>query len=501
MIMKMKKYLIYSLMALAGFALAGCDEDYDDWSAAQAYDQESSASAYSVLSASQSSIVLDNIEEDGLVRLFSVASSDDIDGYSVNSLTVNGESVDGAYVENGYLVIDAAELAKIVEKQYFSRAAEARTLEIEATISIALSNGDSMLDEASATVSFTDYSVPAESTSGYYMLGDWQGWNLASPTVMEKQDDGTYMATVTTTSSGDNWFKFYRADSWSDSDWDIVNAGQIGCETNGDGSLQNIAVYNGDPVYADGVQTPVISGASVFEVTFDPANLTYTVARAEQMYYPTGTFTGWGSSEKYSILYPQGSNVYRISTYLSGSWDFKFWDEANFGDWDCAYYGCSTDEEMTGVTSGTIVCDYSSGIGCISSPAAGYYTCTIDMTSMTYELEEIADTPASYSSIGLCGGFNDWSNASPLEMLPLVGNDSAQDYHNWYYLGYTFETDTKLKFIADYAWAVNWGADVDVSENCYATGEQDGSDITVPAGTYNIYLNDITGDFVFVAVE
>ncbi len=487
-------------MALAGVALVGCDEDFDNWSAAQAYDQETSTSAYSVLSASQSSVNLNNLGEDGLAQLFSVASADDIDSYTVNSLTINGESVDGAYVQDGYLVIDAAELAKVVEKQYFSRAAEARELEVEATLSIALTNGDSMLDEASATISFTDYAVPTACADGYYMLGDWQGWSLTDPTVMELQEDGTYKATVTTTSSGDNWYKFYRADSWSDSDWDVVNAGQIGCETNGDSSLENIAVYTGDPVYADGVQTPVISGASVFEVTFDPANLTYSIVRAEQMYYPTGTFTGWGSGDKYAILYPQGSNVYRIATYFTGAWDFKFWNTASYADWD-NMFGCSPDDldaNGAGPASGAVI---SSDVQCISSPAAGYYTCSVDMTNMTYSFEEVAETPSSYSTISITGDFNSWDTSAPVELSPLVGNDSSQDYHNWYVLNCEIGSDGGLKFIANHGWDVNWGAAVDIASNSYGTGTQGGDNITVPAGTYNIYLNDITGDFVFVAVE
>ncbi len=497
----MKKTLLYSLAALASLVLASCNEDYSDWADPQVYGQEDSASAYGVTVTAGSEINGVMPDEDGVVNLVSVTStSEDVEDYAINSLTINGESID-ASVSNGEITVDAIELSKLIETQYGSRAAVARNMEIVVSVSIVLSNGDAVTASSSTlNGTFTPTPVPDISADGYYMLGDWQGWSLTSPTVMTAQEDGTYKATVTTTSSGDNWFKFYRADSWSDSDWDIVNAGQMGCEVNGDNSMSNFVVYTDDPIYTDGVQTPVISGANTFEVIFDPINLTYTITRAEQMYYPTGTFTGWGSSEKYSILYPQGSNTYRISTYLTGAWDFKFWDTANFGDWN-VMYGCPSDElnsSGAGPSSGTII---SSDVQCISSPAAGYYTCTVDMNGMTYSFEEIADTPTSYSTISLTGDFNSWDTSAPVELSPLVGNDSSQDYHNWYVLGCTIGSDGGLKFIANHGWDVNWGASVDVSVNSYGNGVQNGDNITVPAGTYNIYLNDITGDFVFVAVE
>ncbi len=494
----MKKTLLYSVAAMAGLVLASCDEDYNDWAEPQTYSQESSVSTYGVTCTAGSEINCVMPDEDGVVNLVTVtSSSDEVESFAVNSITINGESVD-ATISDGELTMDALELSKLIEVQYGSRAAVARDMAIEVSISLVLSNGDAVTGSTSTlSGTFTPTPVPSVSAEGYYMLGDWQSWDLTNPTVMEAQADGTYKATITTTSSSSNWYKFYRADSWSDTDWDVVNAGQMGCESNGDDSMSGFIVYDGDPVYTGGVQTPTITGANTFDVVFDPANLTYTITRSEQMYYPTGTFTGWGSETMYSALYPQGSNVFRITTYFTASWDFKFWDAAGFGDWNIAYYGCDPAEEMTGISEGTLV--YSTSLGCISSPAAGYYTCTIDMNAMTYSFEEIAETPTSYTSISLIGDFNSWG--ADVDLSPLVGNDSSQDYHNWYVLGCEIPSDGGLKFRADYGWDINWGASVDVSEDSYATAVQGGDNITVPAGTYNIYFNDITGDFVFVAVE
>ncbi len=490
----MKKTLLYSLAALASLTLASCNEDFSDWADPQSYDQEDSASAYGVDCSAGSDINCVMPVEDGTVDLITLtATSAEVKSYAVNSLTVNGESIDGT-VTDGVVTVDAAELSKLIETQYGSRAAVKRDMEIVVSISLVLSNGDAVT-ASSSTISgtFTPQAVPTPS-DGYYMLGDWQSWNLASPTVMAAQEDGTYKATITTTSSGDNWYKFYRADTWSDSDWDVVNAGAMGCETNGDSSLSNFIVYEGDQVYSDGVQTPVISGEGTYEVTLDPINLTYKIERAETMYYASGNPNSWESTTKNMIFYPQGGNVFNLTTYYDASWDLKFWDESNFGNWD-VMFGCVADEDNAHVWSGTLA---TTDFGCITSPDAGYYTLSVDISNMTYEFTECdTQSPTEYSSISLIGEFNSWNG--DLDMTQ-VATKSGNASHCWY-VETTFSSSGELKFRADADWTVNWGLGVDVSTTFYGTAVSGGDNITVPAGTYRIYLNDITGGFVFVAVE
>ena len=48
-------------------------------------------------------------------------------------------------------------------------------------------------------------------------------------------------------------------------------------------------------------------------------------------------------------------------------------------------------------------------------------------------------------------------------------------------------------------WAVNYGAKLTIDEGSfYATGVGGGDNIQVPAGKYDCYLNDITGQFAIV---
>ena len=73
---------------------------------------------------------------------------------------------------------------------------------------------------------------------------------------------------------------------------------------------------------------------------------------------------------------------------------------------------------------------------------------------------------------------------------------TSVENHDWYLMSVTYG-DTQLKFAADGDWAVNWG-----SVNFpYGIGEQNGDNIPVAAGTYNVFFNDILGIYNFVSAE
>ena len=55
-----------------------------------------------------------------------------------------------------------------------------------------------------------------------------------------------------------------------------------------------------------------------------------------------------------------------------------------------------------------------------------------------------------------------------------------------------------MKFRADNAWDVDWGSNTPIS----GTGTQGGSNIPVSvAGTYDIWFNDITGNYIFIPIK
>ena len=86
-------------------------------------------------------------------------------------------------------------------------------------------------------------------------------------------------------------------------------------------------------------------------------------------------------------------------------------------------------------------------------------------------------------TISIIGTFTNWSTDV---------NMSSIDNTNWT-LTYTFTVTEQLKFRQNASWTVNWGNSGFPS----GTGVQDGPNIQVPAGEYNITFNSATGAYNF----
>jgi hypothetical protein len=128
----------------------------------------------------------------------------------------------------------------------------------------------------------------------------------------------------------------------------------------------------------------------------------------------------------------------------------------------------------------------------ITVAAEGYYTVTVDTVNMTYTFEPFnALTAPTYESIGVIGAFSDWSS-------DVLMTRSAFDPHIWM-LEHDFAADTELKFRKAGDWGVNWGPATEEERAIpYGTGVQDGRNINLLAGSYTIYFNDLTGQYMFL---
>lgn len=210
------------------------------------------------------------------------------------------------------------------------------------------------------------------------------------------------------------------------------------------------------------------------------------VERNPDVYYIVGDMNGWGTSTDH-ILYPSSTTVYSYTTQWTGAGNLKFWLDTQVGSWEVAY-GCANDGDNS--ASGALV---NSGSGAIVVPTIGeYYTFTADIANMTYTWTRLDNqNPTSYSTIGLIGIGGDWNNDIAMtEVAP----------HNWY-INTEITSDTEIKFRADNGWAASWGNGNNLNDTNYGTAEFNGGNMTISAGTYDIYFNDITTEFVFVPVE
>lgn len=498
----MKKTLLYSMAALASIALASCTGDYDDWASPQSYPQEDAAAAYGVTVAAGTEANVAMPAEDGDVVLVSITTDNpQVADYSLKGLTINGAGMESepmtlnAEMVEGNVVVDATELAKAVDKLYGSRASVARTLDVTTDFSINLANGDAVTSAKGVTqATVTPAPLPEEDPEGYFLLGAFTtgNWDPAAPVWMTNEGDGIYKATVTTATSGANYWSVYMGSHFVSGDWDSINQGVIGSETADNAEQQGLLSYAGDPIYT-ATNSLVINGEGTFEITFDAKNFTYTVIRSEAMYYIVGAMnkpTAWTAGTQ-NMLYTQGGNVYSYTTLWEGDANLKIWDSKSLGDWN-ACWGTQVDGDTS--ASGSLI---NTEANAIKAPTVGdYYTFTMDMNTQTYTWTQVDPaTVTDYDYVSLIGGFNNWDeNGTEVDLAEVAP-------HNWYGV-MTLEADGELKFRANHGWDVSWGCadkSVPLGDSYYLP--IGGDNITVSAGTYAFYLNDITGEWSIVRQE
>ena len=448
----MKKTLLYSLATMASLALASCAGDYDDWANPQANEQEASAAKYGVTFANGSEAEGSMADEDGIINLVTVNSTDaNVSGFTLQDFKVNGVAVNGTMVGNN-VQVSASELEKIVCEQNKSRASVARDLNVETQVSINLASGDavSITDKGETTGKFTPTATPQLDEKGYYMLGQVNGneWDAKSPVWMNKISDGVYQLKVTTTADK-NWFKFYAGSNFVSEDWDSINKGALGCKENGSEDTFGYILYDGDS-WGE-LQTPVIPGAGTWIVTLDMNNLTYTVGKP--VLYMAGDANGWATND-----YLAGEDGVHFTGFMYLNQNgFKF----------------CTQPEGKGTNYGADFNTAADAANITMTEEAGYYKVDVDLESKSYVLTPI-------TTIGIIGSAspNGWDSDVDMTYVPYNAETKALGY--WEAKDITLASG-EIKFRANDDWAINWGGDVNALT-------QDGGNISVDAGTYDIKL-------------
>lgn len=443
----MKKTLLYSLAAMASLALASCAGDYDDWANPQANEQEASAAKYGVTFANGSEAEGSMADEDGIINLVTVNSSDaNVSGFTLKDLKVNGVAVNGTMIGNS-VQVSASELEKLVCDQNKSRASVARDLKVETQVSINLASGDavSITTKGKTTGKFTPTATPPLDEKGYYMLGQVNGneWDATSPVWMTKMSDGVYQLKVTT-EKDKNYFKFYEGSKWDESgNWDVINKGVMGCEKDGCEDASGTIYYTGDSWGTP--QSMVIAGAGTWIVTLDMNNLSYSVGKP--VLYMAGDANGW---KQIDVLNSEDGVTFKGYMYLNQN-GFKFCSQPN---WDGTNYGADFD---TAPDAGNIVI----------AEEAGFYQVDVDLSAKTYTL-----TPFTIGIIG---------NATPKGWDGDTNMTYNPEERCWELKGVTL-SDGEMKFRHTNDWSLSWGGELDNLTT------QNGPNIVVAAGTYDIKL-------------
>lgn len=449
----MKKTLLYSLAVLASVTLASCNGDYDDWANPQANEQEASAAKYGITFAAGPDAESSMPDVDGIINLVTVNSTDaNVTGYTLKSLKVNGEAINGE-IDGNNIQVNAAELEKILCNQNNSRASVARDMKVESKVSVNLASGDAVAINSvgETTGKFTPTATPQLDEKGYYMLGQINGneWDAKSPVWMNKISDGVYQLKVTTTADK-NWFKFYAGSKWDEGgDWKIIDTGALGCKENGCEDGSGYIYYDGDSWGK--LQTMVIPGAGTWIVTLDMNNLTYTVGKP--VLYMAGDANGWATND-----YLAGEDGVHFTGFMFLNQNgFKFCTQP---EWKGTNYGANFD------TAGDAA-------NITMTEAAGYYKVDVDLETKSYVLTPI-------TTIGIIGSAspNGWD--SDVDMTYVPYNAETKELGYWEIKDVPF-TSGEIKFRANDDWAINWGGDTNALT-------QGGDNISVDAGKYDIKL-------------
>lgn len=491
----MKKIMFLTLFA-AGLLTTACDKgDYDDWAQPQSNEQKDAITVPGFTATAAGAVDLNTAGDS--VKVISLSQAELPAGSTLGNIrmTVAPEGGDNEPVLLNAITTDGLFAKSQLQETvvgFFGPRPDARTLTAQVYANVITGGQAAYVDCGEVTLTITPKAPHI--SSKYYLVGgplDWAASAASKEQVFTHSNKDVYDDPVFTyvmeSTGGEMWFAFgddEACDAISGAnDWSKL-FGTKGESKDLTGSFDYRYNLGGDHSFC------VDGGASSYRISINMMDMTYeiTPVTIAAQYYVVGAIQGWSDSKRTHMFTPEGKNVLSYTTKWTAAWDLKIWEKASFGNWDVAW-GCAVDGDNS--PSGALI---NSGAQAISAPSAEYYTFTIDMNSQTYTWTKLGNqSPTEYSNISLIGEFNGWGGDYELEQVAP---------HNWYCV-FTQEEDGQLKYRANHDWSTNWGfgndKDWDVTEGFNRIGTNGGGNIWVPAGTYEVYLNDITSSMMIVA--
>lgn len=290
--------------------------------------------------------------------------------------------------------------------------------------------------------------APVYATVGLIGNATAGGWDASTPMIQDPSDPHAWSLEI---SLANGEAKFRANNTWD------VNWGNT--------------TFPSGTAFQNGSNIPVAAGE--YEVTFNDFTREYFFRNLNPVTYATVGIIGSATSRGWDASTPMkpgsNSNDWILTTYLTTG-ELKF--RAN-DTWDINWGGSD-------FPSGAAVRNGSN----IPIAESGYYTLHFNDQASTYNIVKL--TPVTYASIGIIGTATSsgWDSSTPMTVQP--------DGHTWKLTNVQLFSG-EAKFRANNSWTVNWGATGFPS----GTGTQDGPNIPVPGGFYNISFNDVTREYHF----
>ena len=496
----MKKLSLYISIALAGLFMGSCSEDFKDWADPQTNPQEDAVTIPGFTATAAQAIDFASVTTDS-VNTFSLSSAALPEGFTLANarLELTPQGVENATKTtvntdlNGKGAV--ADLAPVVESAYGKRPT-ARTFDAQVYVN-AVKDGQAVLIDAGKINLVMTPKAPFIDTN-YYLVGQMTDWSLDTKFKFTHSDADVYEDPVftimfTTTDDNQYWKIIPQGNVDAGNIWAVENnpKGVVGVEKDGDDAMSGTLLTTTSK--GEKANAGKIAKAGIYQMTINMMDYTYSIKQIAPEYYLVGALQSWSDQNMSCLMTAETAMVQNFTTKWTGDANMKIWLGSDFGKWDNAFGSASGDGVNT--AEGKL----KAGGGAIVCPEKGaYYTFTADFSTMTYKWTKLANqNPTEFKHVSLIGVGGKWNEGDDIDLEQVAP-------HNWYLAKQEIPAGG-LKIRADHKWRDdgNWGFAEGQKYESKGTLITSGgsSNISVPAGTYNIYFNDITGAYAFVEVK
>ena len=496
----MKKLSLYISIALAGLFMGSCSEDFKDWADPQTNPQEDAITIPGFTATAAQAIDFASVTTDS-VNTFSLSSAALPEGFTLANarLELTPQGVENATKTtvntdlNGKGAV--ADLAPVVESAYGKRPT-ARTFDAQVYVN-AVKDGQAVLIDAGKINLVMTPKAPFIDTN-YYLVGQMTDWSLDTKFKFTHSDadvheDPVFTIMFTTTDDNQYWKIIPQGNVDAGNIWAVENnpKGVVGVEKDGDDAMSGTLLTTTSK--GKKANAGKIAKAGIYQMTINMMDYTYSIKQIAPEYYLVGALQSWSDQNMSCLMTAETAMVQNFTTKWTGDANMKIWLGSDFGKWDNAFGSASGDGVNT--AEGKL----KAGGGAIVCPEKGaYYTFTADFSTMTYKWTKLANqNPTEFKHVSLIGVGGKWNEGDDIDLEQVAP-------HNWYLAKQEIPAGG-LKIRADHKWRDdgNWGFAEGQKYESKGTLITSGgsSNISVPAGTYNIYFNDITGAYAFVEVK
>lgn len=384
----MIKKIFFSLAAI--IALASCTGDeYLGWADPQSSDPEGSETVIMTVGQAPAIDFANIVDLDNTpVQLFIPSVSTQTASITTYKVTLlNGEDEVELDADESGMV--SAAILKLAVEELYGKAPTPHDipLDIAGYTTVA---GVSVKNVATSTINVT--LVAPFIDDGYYLTGDFAGWNKDGALPFNHVGDGDvydnpeFQIVFTTTAENQYWKIIpqnnYDGDFWKTGD---DGKGVVGTAIDGDTSFEGSLVTNNP-------QAGKIEAPGIYRMTINMMDYTYKLEALNfnEYIYIVGNVNGTSWSPSFPLNGASFDGKYQGFYYINGEFKFKPNENDWTGDWEYDGPGKIADN---------------GGSNCPAPDESGFYVVDVDLGAMTYSLTKIE----YIDMVGGVVGGEDWN--------------------------------------------------------------------------------------------